>query len=67
MESNSCRIAARCCLTDGLAIPAPSLLNAGGHSRWPDNVQSEVALLAPIEFWLTARAVEIRVKNRLKA
>src|SRR5712692_9811134 len=24
MESNSCRIAARCCLTDGLAIPAPS-------------------------------------------
>ncbi len=50
-----------------LGHPGAELLNAGGHSRWPDNVQSEVALLAPIEFWLTARAVEIRVKNRLKA
>ena len=50
-----------------LGHPGAELLNVGGHSRWPDNVQSEVALLSPIEFWLTARAVEIRVKNRLKA
>jgi len=28
---------------------AAELLNVGGHSRWPDSVQRQASLLAPIE------------------
>src|SRR5260370_1518019 len=37
-------------LFDGrLGSPGAELLNVGGHGRWPDSVQPQAALLAPIE------------------
>src|SRR5712691_5326507 len=32
-----------------LGHPGAELLNVGGHGRWPDSVQSQATLLAPIE------------------